>query len=140
VESGSASRTWYARKGIQRTGGDTINPLSLAEETVYLVHLVYSGFRPALFSNYGLDLLAERFNKFRMGEKTVQYLRDRLLAGSVQDCIIGGDEMSSLAMDVACILEKLTKSNRLAKPSRDIPTSWVLLMSDVSISFCESTI
>jgi hypothetical protein len=103
------------------------------------VHLVYPGFRPALFYNHGLDLLAERFDEFRMGEKTVQYLRDRLLAGNVQDCIIGGDEMLSLAIDVACILEKLTKSNRLAKPSIDTPTSWVLLMSDMSISFCESS-
>jgi hypothetical protein len=140
VESTSASRTWYARKGIQRTGGDTINPLRLAKETVHLVHLVYPGFRPALFSNYGLHLLAERFNKFRIGEKTIQCLRDRLLVDNVQDCIIGGDKMSSRAIDVACIPEKLTNSNRLAKPSRDIPTSWVLLMSDMSMSFCESKI
>ena len=94
MKSASASRTWYARKVFQRTGGDTINPLCLAEETVYLVHLVYPGFRPALFSNHGLNLLAERFNKFRIGEKAVQYLRHRLLAGNVQDCIMGGDEMS----------------------------------------------
>jgi hypothetical protein len=94
MKSASASRTWYARKVFQRTGGDTINPLCLAEETVYLVHLVYPGFRPALFSNHGLNLLAERFNKFRIGEKAVQYLRHRLLAGNVQDCIIGGGEMS----------------------------------------------
>ena len=138
--SASASRTWYARKRIQRTGGDTIKPLCLADETVYPVHFVYPDFRPTLFSNHGLDLLAERFNKFRIGEKTIQYLRDRLLARNAQDCIIGGDGMPSLTIDVGCIPAKLTRSNRLARPSGDIPTSWALLMSDMSISSCESTI
>ena len=76
-------------KGIQRTGGDSINTLGLAEETVHLVHLVYPSFRPALFFNHRLDFLAERLNEFRISEKTAQHLRGRLLTGNVQDCIIG---------------------------------------------------
>lgn len=83
--SESASRSWYGREGIRRTGGDTINPLGFADETVYLVHLVYPDFRPALLSNHGLGLLAKRFNKFRIGEKSVQYLRSCLLTGNVQE-------------------------------------------------------
>jgi len=38
--------------GIQRTEGETINPLGLPEETVDLVHLVHSSFRPAFFCNH----------------------------------------------------------------------------------------
>jgi hypothetical protein len=60
------------RKGIERTRAETIKPLGLPEETVYLVHLVYPSFRPAFFSNHGVDLLAEGFDIFRIGKKTVQ--------------------------------------------------------------------
>ena len=54
--------------------------MGLTEETVNLVHLVYPGFRPAFFFNDRVDLLAEGFDIFRIGKKTVHYLRDRLLA------------------------------------------------------------
>jgi hypothetical protein len=44
------------------------------------VHLVYPSFRPALFSNRCIDLLAEGFDIVRIGKKTVKYLHEGLLA------------------------------------------------------------
>jgi hypothetical protein len=48
------------------------------------------------------------------------------------------DEISSLAVDVVCILAKLAKSNRSDKSSTGIFTFWVSLMSHMSISFYKS--
>ena len=64
---------------IQRTEKETINPLGLPEETVDLVHLVHSGFRPTFFCNHRVDLFAKRPDIFRIRKKAVQYLHDRLL-------------------------------------------------------------
>jgi hypothetical protein len=72
------SRTWDTGEEIKRTVADTINPLGLPEETVDLVHLVHSDFRPTFLSNHSVDLLAEGFNIFRICKKTVQHLRERL--------------------------------------------------------------
>jgi hypothetical protein len=66
-------------EGIQRTEKETINPLGLPEETVDLVHLVHSGFRPTFFCNHRVDLFAKRPDIFRIRKKAVQYLHDRLL-------------------------------------------------------------
>jgi len=74
-----ANRHLGFRKGIQRTAGDAIHPLGLPDDTVYLVHLVYPSFRPALFSNNCVDLLAEGSDMFRIGKKTVQCLHEGLL-------------------------------------------------------------
>jgi hypothetical protein len=54
--------------------------LSLPNETVDFVHLVYRSLRPTFFSNQRVDLLAEGFNIFRIVKELVQYLRDSLLA------------------------------------------------------------
>jgi hypothetical protein len=64
---------------IQRTCRDTINPQGLPEKTVELGHFVHPSFRPTFFPNHHVDLLAERFDVFRIRKKTVQYLRERLL-------------------------------------------------------------
>ena len=77
----STFRTWNV-EAILRTGAYTTKPLGLSEETVYLVHLIYSSFRPTFFCNHRVDLFAEGFNIFRILKKTVQYLRERLLACS----------------------------------------------------------
>jgi hypothetical protein len=66
-------------EGIQRTDDETIKPLGLPDETVHLVHLVYSGFRPTFIFDRGVDLLAEGFDIFRMRKKLVQYLGEHLL-------------------------------------------------------------
>jgi hypothetical protein len=81
AEGGSASRIWDVRKGIQRTGSDAIKPLRLPDEAVYLVHLVCSSFRPALFTDHCVDLFAEGSDVFRIVKKTVQDLHDRLWRG-----------------------------------------------------------
>ncbi len=78
AESESVPHTWGAWKGTQRTQGNAVKPLGLAEETVYLVYLVYPSFRPAFFTNHRVDLLPKGFYIFRMGKKTVQYLHHRL--------------------------------------------------------------
>ena len=79
VESKSASRTWGTEEEIKRTKGKSTKPLGLPEEAVYLVHLVHSSFGPTFFSNHRVDLLAQGFNIFGIREKTIQYLRERLL-------------------------------------------------------------
>ena len=79
ARSKSVCCTWDAGEGIQRTDGETINPLGLPDETVDLAHLVYPSFCPTFFSNYCVDLFAEGFHVFRTRKKTVQYLRERLL-------------------------------------------------------------
>jgi hypothetical protein len=66
----------------EQTEAQTINPLGLSEETVYPVHFVYPSFRPTIFCNHSVDLFTEGFDIFRVGKKTVQYLRERLLACS----------------------------------------------------------
>jgi hypothetical protein len=104
------------------------------------VHLVYPSFRPTFFSNHGIDLLAEGFDKLGIRKKTVQYLRDRLLTRDNKDYIIGGERMSSLAKDVEWIAAKLTRSNLRATPSTDLSTPLASLMSHMSISFCESAL
>jgi hypothetical protein len=96
VESESASRIWDTGEEIQRTEAKTTKPLGLPEEAVYLVHLVHSGFGPTFFSNHRVDLLAEGFNIFGIREKTIQYLRERLLIWNDQDWN-PEDGMSTLA-------------------------------------------
>lgn len=71
AESGLVSRAWGFDEGIQRTDGETIKPLGLPDEAVYLVHLVHPGFRPALFPDNRVDLFAERIEVFRMGKEAV---------------------------------------------------------------------
>jgi hypothetical protein len=79
AEGGSVSRIWGAEEGIQRTGGYTIKPLGLPEEAVYLVHLVYPSFRPALFSDNSVDLFTEGSEICWIGKEAVQDLCDSLL-------------------------------------------------------------
>ena len=67
----SESRVWEVRKEIQRTGSDTIEPLGLPDEAVYLEHLVCSSFRPALFTDHCVDLFAKGSDVFRMVKKAV---------------------------------------------------------------------
>jgi hypothetical protein len=95
----SASRTRENGEEIRLTDGETINPLGLPKETVDLVHLVYPSFRPTFFFNHRVDLLAERFDIFRICKEAVQYLRERLLTCNDYDCIIRRNGMSSLAKD-----------------------------------------
>ena len=57
---------------IQRTDGEAISSEGLPQETVDLVHLVYSGFRPTFFCDHGVDLLAKGFNIFGMRKSTIQ--------------------------------------------------------------------
>ena len=104
------------------------------------MHLVYPSFRPTFFTNHRVHLLAEGFNIFRIGKKVIQYLRDSLLTGNDQNCIIRRDGMSSLAVDVELMAARLTTSNRRAMPSTDLSTPLASLMSHISISFCGSVV
>jgi hypothetical protein len=71
VKSESESRVWDVRREMQRTGSDTIKPLGLPDEAVYLEHLVCRSFRPALFTDHCVDLFAKGSDVFRMVKKTV---------------------------------------------------------------------
>jgi len=80
AKSESASRAWGIEEGVKQTDGGIIKPLGLSEKAVYLVHLVYSSFRPAFFSDHGVDLFAKGFDIFGIGKETVQNLCGTLLA------------------------------------------------------------
>jgi hypothetical protein len=56
--------------------------------------------------------------------------------------VLSGGEIPALllAWEVVWIAAKLTRSNRLARPSTDLSTPSASLMSHMSISFCVSTI
>ena len=69
---------WGNVKRIQRTVANGVKPQSLMYKTVYLVHHVHSGFRPAFVCNHSLDLLAKGLDIFRVGKEAVQHLRERL--------------------------------------------------------------
>ena len=42
------------------------------------VHLIHSGFITPIFCNYSPYLFAKRFDILRIGEETIQYLREGL--------------------------------------------------------------
>ena len=84
----SVVRNGDAGKGIQRTDALAINPQSLSDETVYLVHPIHSGFRPAFLCHDSFDLLTEGFHMFRMGEETIQNVRERLRVSNNQVCVV----------------------------------------------------
>ena len=65
-------------KEIQRTDTLAINAQSLSYKTVYLMHPIHSGFRPAFLCHDCFDLLTEGFHIFWIGEKTIQNVRERL--------------------------------------------------------------
>lgn len=65
-------------KEIQRTDALAINTQSLSDKTVYLMHPIYSGFRPAFLCHNCFDLLTEGFHIIWIGEKTIQYVRECL--------------------------------------------------------------
>jgi hypothetical protein len=52
-----------------------MHSLGLTQETVKVVHLVNSSFRPAFLCYCIFDLLTEGFEVLGVLEKTVQYLR-----------------------------------------------------------------
>jgi hypothetical protein len=51
---------------------------------------------------------------------------------------VGEDRKTILAKDIEWTDARLSRSNRRAKPSRDLSTDLASLMSHINISFCES--
>jgi len=92
----SAVNDGDAGKGIQRTDALAINAQSLSDKTVYLVHPIHSGFRPAFLCYDSFDLLTEGFHMFWMGEETIQNVHERLWVSNNQVCVME-DNVSSLA-------------------------------------------
>jgi len=84
----SAVRNGDFGKGIQRTDALAINPQSLSDKTVYLVHPIHSGLRPAFLCYDSFDLLTEGFHMFWMGDETIQNVRERLRVSNNQVCVM----------------------------------------------------
>ena len=92
----SAVRNGDAGRGVQRTDALAINPQSLSDETVYLVHPIHPGFRPTFLCYDIFDLLTEGFQIFWMGEETIQDVRECLRVSNNQVCVME-NKVSSLA-------------------------------------------
>jgi hypothetical protein len=54
-------------EGIRRTVAKAVNPVSLAQKTVDLVHFIHGSLRPAFFCDHSLDLLSKGFDMLGVG-------------------------------------------------------------------------